>query len=119
MSPMPQPTRLRRRYQLLEDAASLLRVGAAAELAHLTGDEERLDILLGQLTPSAWDELAGELERWATADREAQAAARRLHLQASPPPPGPGPAPPQSLARVIPLRPRRDDYTPTSWRVDR
>lgn len=50
------------------DAAHVLRVTAAACHAHLLGEQERLETLLGQLTPNMCSELAVQLEELAGGD---------------------------------------------------
>jgi hypothetical protein len=46
------------RREVLRDSAALNRLLAAAIRAHLLGDEQRLENLLGQVTPGACDRLA-------------------------------------------------------------
>lgn len=111
MSQMPQT--IRRKHNVLEDAAELLRLLAAVEHAHLLDDQDALVILLGQVTPTTCNAVAGELELLAGIARTAHAATRSelLHaIEASPPiPPGGsnrGEARPlENLAPVIPLDP--------------
>lgn len=57
------------RATLLTDAAELLRLLAAVERAHLLDEDERVTLLLGQVTASACEGLAAELVAAASVER--------------------------------------------------
>lgn len=78
-------TAIRRKHNVLADAAELVRLLAAAEHAHLLGDEQRLEILLGQVTPSTCSEVATQLDALALQARLAHTATRSELLAAAAP----------------------------------
>jgi hypothetical protein len=103
---------IRRKHNVLEDAAELLRLLAAVEHAYLLDDEQALITLLDQVTPTACKGVAEELDSLAFSSRVAHSATRRELLtavQGFPPPPpaedaGARTSPSsQGLAPVIPL----------------
>lgn len=117
----PQPIRVRRPYNVLDEAAGLLRLLAAVDVAHLLEDDENLDTLLSQITSVQCKSVADELDLLAIEAKAEQARHRaelthvlppgssaRLRVPASSPEDATGAnlsAPPrgEGLAPVVPL----------------
>ena len=107
---------IRRAYDIYEEAAGLCRLLAAVESAHLLEEDEKLDILLSQITALDCSRVAEDLDVLAQMDRSRQSAERRalVHDVRSSSPPLPPVAevteaateiPSQPLTSVIPLDP--------------